>query len=212
MAIAVSALLSAAILPIPLYLRGGETHGLLPYLDALSGFDYSGVDWAVTLNNLLIAFPIAGFTAFGVDAIPLHNLWIGLNPLPGEWVGWYEISDSLNLNRWTPYSMVGELANYGVVPLVVTWFIIGMALAALETRVSKYAEQGYPVFAIVVVGLAALFIIQSLQYTVRSSTRMLVYAFIVVAAAELVLYVRGSRSVESSVGRRGSGVAGISIP
>lgn len=192
--IAISAVLAVAILPIPLYLRGGQTHGLLPYLNALGEFDYGRVDWAVTLNNLLIAFPISGFTAFGVEPIPIRNLWIGLNPLPGEWVGWYEISDSLNLNRWTPYSMIGELANYGVVPLVITWFTIGLALAILETRVSKYAERGYPVFAIVVVGLAALFIIQSLQYTLRSSTRMLVYAFIVVAIAEIVLHVRASRS------------------
>jgi hypothetical protein len=209
-AVAISALVSVAILPIPLYLRGGQIHGLLPYLEALGDFDYGQVDWAVTLNNLLIAFPIAGFTAFGVQSIPIENLWIGLNPLPGEWVGWYDISASLNLNRWTPYSMVGELANYGALPLAVTWLGIGLALAALETRVSKYAARGYPLFAIAVVGLSALFILQSLQYTVRSSTRMLVYAFVVVIAAEVVLYVRGSRSAEPSAGRR-SGVVGMSI-
>lgn len=207
LAVAGSMLLTAAILPIPLYLRGGQPHGLLPYLDALSAFDYGAVDWAVTLNNLLIAFPITGFTAFGVEAIPLRNLWIGLNPLPGEWVGWYDISDSLNLNRWTPYSMVGELANYGIVFLACTWLTIGILLAILETRVSKYAGAGLPLFAIAIVGLSALFVIQSLQYTVRSSTRMLVYAFVIVVIAEIVRYFRGSPSSKSSSTARAPGMA-----
>lgn len=209
-AIVGSVILTAAILPIPLYLRGGQIHGLLPYLDALSGFSYASVDWDVTLNNLLIAFPIAGFTAFGVAPIPIENLWIGLNPLPGELVGWYDISDSMNLNRWTPYSMVGEVANYGFIALVITWFAVGLVLAALEVRAAKYAEKGYPLFAIAVVGLTALFTIQALQYTIRSSTRMLVYAVIVVLVAELFIHVRGSRKDGSLSEPRIPEVAGLS--
>jgi hypothetical protein len=173
---AISIAVALLMLPLPLFLRGQSVHGLLPYLAALPKFDLFAVDWTTTANNVLIAFPISGFTAFATNQIPIGNLVIGLNPLPGNVAGWYGISGAMNLNLWTPFSMIGETANYGWAPFVVVWVGVGLALAWLELQISWFAARGIAIFGIAIVGLSALFAIQGIQYSVRTSTRLLEYA------------------------------------
>ena len=177
-ATAVASVLSLLMLPLPLYMRGLSAHGLLPYAAALPKFDLGAVDWVATLNNVLVSFPITGFSAFATSHLPLSYLAIGVNPLPGDVAGWYQIARNVELNAWTPFSMVGESANYGMLPFVCIWAAVGLLLGVLEIQVAKFAREGAALFSIAIVGLSGLFALQALQYGLRASTRMLEYAAI----------------------------------
>lgn len=177
-AVIFSGLASFLLLPLPLYLRGLQSHGLLPYLGSLLSFNFFETDWLITLNNILISYPITGVSAFGVNEIPISNLWIALNPLPGTLAGWYGISGSMTLNAWTPYSALGEVANYGFPVVAFVWISVGVLLAALELMMSSFLDRGYDAAAIMVFGLTGLFALQSLQYSLRPSLRMLLYALV----------------------------------
>lgn len=185
--------LATLLLPLPLLLRGSQAHGLLPYLGALQSYDLGEVDWLTTLNNILISYPTTALTAFHVNQIPLDNLFISLNPLPGDIAGWYEISGSMSLNAWTPFSTIGELWNYGPLAALAVWVGLGALSAALDGAVRKLWVGGIPFVALAVVGLAAIFAIQALQYNVRQSTRMMLYATLVAIAGAVYLHFREGR-------------------
>lgn len=197
-AIVPAALISALLLPLPLHLRGLSVHGLIPYSYALDSYNFFATNWVETINNVLIAFPITGATAFGVSPIPLSNLGISLNPLPGAFVGWYEISSSMTHNRWTPFSAVGEAANYGIPWMVLVWVGLGAALGIIEVGMAKVVRAGYSVAAICAVGLVSLFALQAIQYTMRASTRMLVYALGVLILFTLLAKWRGLYGADTS--------------
>lgn len=196
-ALLLGALAAIPLLPLPLYLRGLGRHGLNPYFIALTSYDFASVDWAQTVNNVLIAFPISGITAFASNPIPLRNLLISVNPSPGFLAGWYEISASMALNRWTPFSAIGEGGNYGGVWLAAIWFSIGLLLGWLEIRMASFIRRGQSIIAIAIVGLVSLFAVQAIQYSLRASTRLLVYAVVIVMATKL--YYRMSGGSESKM-------------
>lgn len=196
--LSVSVLASACALPIPLYLRELGSHGLLPYLHALPSFSYAHVDWASTLTNVLIAFPITGVSGFNSGHLPFSFLWISLNPLPGTTAGFYNISPYLRLNNWTPFSAVGELANYGTAPMLVIWFGIGAALAYLDGRVSHYINRGRGLVAVTLVGLSGLLTLHSLQYNLRPTIRILLYALLLDALLRYMTRPSAAAARESS--------------
>lgn len=177
--LAIAGGLAALLLPVPLFLRGSQTHGLIPYLDAVQAYDIGDVDWLTTLNNVLISFPTTAMTAFHTAPLPIEYLFISLNPLPGGMAGWYEISRSMSLNAWTPYSTLGELWNYGPWVAFAVWAGIGVLATILDGHVQKLWEAGLPFISLAIIGLAAVFALQALQYNVRQSSRMILYALIV---------------------------------
>jgi hypothetical protein len=194
---------AAILLPLPLYLRGLTTHGLIPYAQSISGYRLADVNWAETVNNVLIAFPIAGASATALDQLPLSNLLISVNPLPGSLAGWYDISRTMNLNPWTPYSAVGETANYGLPWSALVWLVVGAVLGWLELRMAHFERNGVPIFSIAIVGLSALFAIQMIQYSLRSSTRMLVYAVAISVAASVWVSLRSKNNLMTAAGAVG---------
>ncbi|MGY1716398.1 hypothetical protein ACI78R_18190 [Geodermatophilus sp. SYSU D01106] len=188
--LAVAAAMSLALLPIPLHLRTGNTHGLFPYLERMLSFSYGNVEWADAVNNILVAFPIAAATAFMEPQLPTSWLWISLNPAPGSVAGWYEIYQSLRLNYYTPYSTVGELGNYGWLVTAVMAAAAGAILSYLDGRVGWYFRTGHGMYALALLGMCSLFALTILQYNLRSSVRLLLYAII----ADLVLrYITRAR-------------------
>lgn len=191
--LAIAAVIATVLLPLPLFLRGSQEHGLLPYIDAVQAYDLGDVDWLTTLNNILISYPTTAMTVFHTNQIPIGNLFISLNPLPGEWVGWYDISSTMSLNAWTPFSTVGELANYGTGWALLVWAGLGVLATLLDRAVQKLWSEGLPFFALAIIGLSAIFAIQALQYNVRQSTRMMLYATLVAIAGAVYVHLREGR-------------------
>lgn len=174
------------LLPIPLYVRGIGAHGLVPYLEALPGIVEQNDVLGGAADNLLISFPLVGATAFQVAPLPLDYFFLQVNPLPGSMIGWYDVSDSLRINLYTPYSGAGELANYGWGVLVGFWFVVGMFLGVLDHRIGVLLDAGRRGVALVLTALPLVFTILMLQYNLRSGVRMLIYAAAVLLALRAV--------------------------
>lgn len=105
------AALTAALMPLPLMFRGSLLHGVIPYFQMFTELSPADADWAAALNNVLVSFSIVGATAFGGSRVQVSDLWVSLNPLPGDMAGWYAVSPHLGLNSSTPTAGLGELAN-----------------------------------------------------------------------------------------------------
>lgn len=194
-----AALVAAVLLPLPLYLRGSMTHGILPYLGQLASFDIALIDWRSTINNVLISFPITGATVFQVQPIPMEYFWVSLNPLPGNIAGFYDITENLGLNRYTPYSTIGEVWNRGPMVGLLFWLSVGVLLAWLDGQVGKWMRTRYAFVGLIIVVLAALFALTCLQYNLRASGRMLIYAAAATMAASIILSPVWSRRNRSAI-------------
>jgi hypothetical protein len=166
---------SVLLLPIPLKMRGLDRHGLLPYMDALPDTDWFDNDWSAALNNVFVSFPIIGETAFGRGEVTPDDLVVAVNPMPGGSAGWYDISSQFFLNKFTPYAGVGELGNVGWLAVVLFGIGIGLVLGWADGVVRQNLAAGHHVFAAAILGLSGLFALQMVQYTLRSSLRLLLY-------------------------------------
>lgn len=184
----VAGAVSVLALPIPLFLRSMQQHGLDAYVSDLNQYDLGNVDWLTTLNNVLIAFPITAASALRVESNPIEYFLVSINPLSGESAGWYEISSVLRLNDYTPFSTVGELWNYGPLVAVATWAVLGVIAVWLDRAIGDLWSARLPFLGLAVLGLSALFALQALQYNLRASSRMMLYAILLAVAG--LIYVR----------------------
>ncbi|GAA3672632.1 hypothetical protein GCM10023081_08720 [Arthrobacter ginkgonis] len=185
-ALAAAALLSFYLLKLPLYLRGLPEHGVLPYMAQMPGFlDYE-VGWESMALNILVSFGIVGATAYQAPPIPTDAFWASVNPLGGKAAGWYEYAADMRLNVYTPYAGVGELGNQGTIHVVIYFVIVGVLLALGDRAVLRLAARGHGIVSLALVGMAGLFFLYSIQYNLRSSTRMLVYGVVIAMVAGMV--------------------------
>lgn len=180
--LAAAVVAALVLLPIPLFVRGVGAHGLLPYLAALPDIFEQNDILGGAADNLLLSFPLVGATAFQVAPLPLEYFFLQVNPLPGSMIGWYDVSDSLRINLFTPYAGAGELANYGWGVVVGFWFVVGAFLATLDHRIGVLLDAGRRGVALVLTALPLVFTILMLQYNLRSGVRMLIYSAAVLAA------------------------------
>jgi hypothetical protein len=165
--------LSPYLVSLPLLLRSNQRQGLVPFFEAIGGGGVLFGDLQVWdyLNNLFfVSFPIAEATA-RVTTISMDYLLISINPLPGGIAGWYDLP-SHGLNLATPYSMPGELLNFGLFLALPFYFFIGVIFARFEKMLRKKCSF-YLYFAFMCV--LYLFSIASTQYTLRSSLRYIYY-------------------------------------
>ncbi|MEJ2862503.1 hypothetical protein [Actinomycetospora flava] len=184
--LAAAVVAALVLLPIPLYVRGIGAHGLLPYTAALPGILEQNDILGGAADNLLISFPLVGATAYQVAPLPLDYFFLQVNPLPGSMIGWYDISDSLRINLYTPYAGAGELANYGWGVVVGFWFVVGAFLGTLDHRIGVLLDAGRRGVALVLTALPLVFTILMLQYNLRSGVRMLIYSAAVLLALRAV--------------------------
>lgn len=173
--LALSAALSLYLIRLPLYLRALPEHGIFPYLQHFPGFFDYAVGWDSIGRNVLISFGIIGATAYQQPSIHRDVFWASVNPATGSAAGWYEYADQMRINIYTPYAGIGELGNHGIGYVVAYCFIAGIILALGDRAVIRFMDRGHGVLSLALVGLAGLFYLYSIQYNLRSSTRMLLY-------------------------------------
>lgn len=179
-------------LSVPFNLRSSDAHGLIPYFSTLVRAPASvlKIDMPALTNNVLFAYPLTNYVA--AQDLPPGSFGISVSPLPGGAAGWDEISRSLRVNLYVPFSAVGELAAYG-----------GLATLVYMTTVAFLVSKiwSWEVFGsanslgrLMVLATTALFALQSIQYNLRTVSR-LVYLLI---AAALILRFFASRSLRES--------------
>jgi hypothetical protein len=178
--------ISTWLLRVPLYLRGGTSHGLIPYAHNL-GSALTAPSAGSSITSITSSYPIIAATAYLSPHYPASWLLIELNPAPGHWAGWYNIAPTLGagINNATPYSGIGELGSHGTVATVLVLGLTGMVLGYFERRIRHFAAAGRPFLGIAYLGLVGLFSIELVQYYLRTSYRPLYY----IAAIDLVLLI-----------------------
>jgi hypothetical protein len=197
----VVAFFSLLLLSLPLHFRGSYEHGLLPYLGSLSTYQFNVDTVATALNNVIAGYKITALSGFTQPPVDLSVLWITLNPISGDSAGWYDVSRGLRLNRYTPYSAMGELINYGPYVLVPVTMGLGVALGLIQRFNTRLLNDNFGKFvAVVALGLVFMFVVQSGQYNLRSVLRYIYLALGIQIVALVLVWVHNSR--KSPVERR----------
>lgn len=186
-----SGLLSLALVPVPLYMRGLDSHGIFPYLpnlpDALGARSFSG-----PILNVLSSYTITAQTAKSAP-LPNHWLFIEVNPAPGQAAGYYDIFGSLGLNSYTPFSAIGEMALHPRLFTLLLFGAFGLVCSYLSRRSNALGQIGLPQVGPVFLALVLLFAIQSLQYDLRTTSRFLWYAIALDLGARVVVALRAGK-------------------
>jgi hypothetical protein len=188
------AVLTAFLLHLPLALRGGDA-GLAPHIARITA-DPS-ILWANPLDsigNVLFSVPLTGFVSLHENRLPLSYLLTSINPLPGSMTDWNRIKDNLRVNAYTPFNTFGELALYGL-PFLAAYFVVaGFVTTRLQLWASRLVGMGNVLAHIVVAACMPFFSFMILQYNLRSSTRLLWYAALIVLLLQ-IFSQRRSRSL-----------------
>ncbi|WP_298582721.1 hypothetical protein [uncultured Kocuria sp.] len=174
------------LVPLPLYWRTLDTHGLFPYLNSLGDYLGSDLGLGTAAKTVLISVPLIGTAV--TTRLPSEALITSLDPRPGESAGWYDIAQSMRLNAFTPTPGVGELLHHGTLTLVVFFLLVGLYLSLLDRHLQVLTSRGHQLIAFAHIGLTALFLLYVIQYNLRSSVRMLYYSLALLAAYTLWRY------------------------
>lgn len=177
-----SGVLFSPLFYLSLVLRGQSQHGFLPYIQYVSELspDLIFTSPLGLIGNLLFSFPLTGEVMKQrlIRDYPIDYLLISLNPLPGLFVGWYSINEQLNVNHVTPFNTIGEMYLYGDVICFLLFFALGIILMFITMVFQKNLDTGRFFYALVILVLIFLFSFSSLQYNLRSTTRILYLAFV----------------------------------
>lgn len=146
-----------------------SSFGLFPYINTL--FNRPGAVLSSGFGNLAgnigFSVPLTEFV-YNAPDIPLNYLLTDVNPLPGSLTNWGEISTHLRVHHFIPYNGVGELANLGLLWLVLVFFVKGFIT---ENALYTLRKSGYFLSAQLCLLLSAFSLLLTLQYNLRSSLR-----------------------------------------
>ena len=191
--------ISITILPIAWLLVGvsltarmsDRGHGFFPYADFLRE-NYALVPHSMgqSFDNILFTLPLSSFVRAEAPPIDINDLLISLNPLPGGMAGWGELSPSLRVHQFIPYSALGELGNFGLVFVAAYSFLCGL-IFNMSGRAATLLPAALKEFSsLIQYALLGMFFVQSLQYNLRSCTRYPYYAIVFTATIILVSKIR----------------------
>ncbi|WP_323986597.1 hypothetical protein [Microbacterium plantarum] len=200
------AVVTFLLLPLPLDFRSSPTHGIAPYTSILMSHDWFRADYLSALNNIFISFPIIGQSAYGGAPVGWGDIAVSLNPIPGDAAGFYDISQRLRLNAYTPMAGIGELGNVGWDAVVIILGGVGVLLGYFENIIRRGVVDGRLLYAGLIMGFVVLFALQMTQYNLRLASRLLVYLMVVeLVRRGLALLARSQRTGLRN-GRAGRGL------
>jgi len=183
-------ILTPFVMMIPLAMREMDAIGIatLARVPALVG--QLDVRWQLqtSANNLFMSLPITIESAKKSAVDPMAYVLTGINPLPGRWTDWYQ--NQIRINIYMPFNAVGDLLRAGVWVALLYYAVIGGCFARIELRLRAEGRLG-PVL-LMLLGLCFAFIVFSLQYPLRSASRMIYYMFALEFVALLLSRVRSA--------------------
>ncbi len=194
-ALVISGLAAFVMIQVPLALRAEPNHGLIASVHYL--FHDPGLLFSSPVNDILFGAPLTLYVAHDVPPLPAHELVTSLSPLPSFLTDWAQIEPTLGLNSVTPFPALGELLNHGWAYLIIVMGAIGAAYALLERAVKRSIVPGLGMLAVSAV--AALAVLKSTEYDLRTFARLCYYAAAVVLALVLL-----PRFQQRSLNRRSS--------
>ena len=192
---------------VALISRSLPEQGLLPLLSFLSYVSDYKLPYGESLlvyivNTITNGLPLTGYVSDEPD-IPIDYFLIAINPLPGQMAGWPDVVGLLRANKHVPYNALGELLNYGAFVGGGYFFILGMVVSLIQRVIDRARFHGDIFYVISINFLFFLFLIFSLQYNLRSATRLIYYALFLAFLYCLIFSVKrlGLFFLKKSYGR-----------
>jgi hypothetical protein len=188
----VTLLLTPFVMMIPLTMRGMDAIGIatlarIPSL--VAGLD---VRWQLqtSVNNIFMSLPITIESAKKNSGDSVAYVLTGINPMPGRWTDWYQ--NQMRINIYMPFNAVGDLLRAGFGIAFAYFAVVGACFARIELRLRVAGRLGPK--PLVMLGLCFAFIVFSLQYPLRSATRMIYYMFALELAGLVISALRPKSS------------------
>lgn len=173
-------LFTLLLLSIPLYLRSGNSYGLLPNLEKMSHYNYNRLldDLPIFFNNIFSSYSLVHQIYDYRFTYNISYYFVSINPMPGFLTNWYVIAPELRLNKYTPFNTIGELFLYGDLIAFFTTFLFGFFFGLLDLaylKIRLFAKNGTHIFFIAIPIVMA---ITSMQYNLRTTCRFVYYLII----------------------------------
>jgi hypothetical protein len=168
-------LCSAFLFQLPLALRGSHAGaGLAPWARQLIVQPQSAVlqHPVAAVGNLLFSVPLTGVVATQAE-VPTSALGTSVSPMPGFMTDWPTLKRRLAINGFTPYSGLGEVAAVGYGWLVGFFLLVGALVTLAQRGVRSLAAHRAVAGFVLGTGLTLSFAVDMLEYSTRTSTRML---------------------------------------
>jgi len=161
-------------------LRHNNMHGIIPYLGKL--FD-SRSDFMESFNfNIYYSFIFGIFVSaktIFLNTPNWSNIFISLNPVTGNFAGWYDIYKTLRIHPIVPFSSNGEIFTMGSSFTFLFYSVLGSIISYFDYRTRLFFSVGKRILGFIIVILFVLHIVYSFEYNLRSSFRYIYYIYIV---------------------------------
>lgn len=179
-----TAAFTVVALPIPLFSRNLDLHGLFPYTRALGTLihdpSFFGSSLVSTAQSFGFSVPLMIYVSHETG-ITASDMLISLNPGPGSMVGWDDIADSMRVHYFIPYSALGEWASFGGLALMLFTLGWGLVVRLCLLAVSSNPHPTMVLFLTAVLGMSMLTVVMITQYNTRSVARII--SLMILAAA-----------------------------
>lgn len=169
--------------------RGLYNQGFMAFVGYPYDFDYIRSLGSLYLN-LSSAYFIFSETLSSAGWQNFSDLYVSLSPLPGSYVGWYDVNENYRINRFVPYSSLGEIFAFSVLLGSLFLMFLGMVVALINANLYRY-----PLFGMMQAALLLYCCLLMPQYNLRSVMRFLYLLIAIEIAFKLYKEFR-TRSVK----------------
>lgn len=176
---------------IAIQYRDNQFQGVFPNL--IYFFQY-GLDYRITelAINYLTSFSVyASSITLNEHQFNLNSLLASINPLPSKFIDIAAMVESQKLNQYAPFPAIGFLSLGGPSFVFFYYFIS----ATIWSTSGLFIASRSKVLAITVLVLFIMFCFLSLQYNLRSVTRLLYYIIIISVFLKLIKILRFNLSL-----------------
>lgn len=171
-----------ALAQLVLVLRRLDIQGVTSFFSYITEF---GITEIVDPSKLLIIpynisflTPLSAYVYYKVPTLDIQYFYTSINPMPGFFTDWYQISDVLKVNKFMPFNTIGELLNHGIF-IAISWnFMLGIYFSRLDKKVRLLINNATllnVLLAIFIISIVIVFIVTTTQYNLRSSMRLIYY-------------------------------------
>lgn len=165
-------------------------HGLIPYLSIT--INKPNIIFKYALLNIYYTFSY-GFYATS-ETIKLyseniHKLLTCISPMPGALTDWYSIANKMRINKYAPYTAIGELAKFPIFSFFY-YIFLGFYFSHIDKFVKQSILNKKYLTAILLVLLLSLAIMQSYEYNLRSTNRFIYYSAALLLIANLLKKIK----------------------
>jgi hypothetical protein len=172
-ALAITLLVTPFAMMVPLATRGMTEQGFSTFpqiFDVVSQINI-GDKLLEVLDNVLVSVPLTIQSAMPFAENAKDYVLLNIDPTPGVWSGWY--ARELRFNVYMPFNAIGDLLRAGTWVAVLYYAVVGVYFARIDARLKSAARIGPGL--LLLIALAFGFIIFSLQYSLRTATKLIYY-------------------------------------